>query len=202
MRHPILLVTLCCFCSLPALGKTYFMSSSGLDSNNGTSSETPWLTPNHPLNCGDTITAAASASYAASSFASGEWGTVTCPAGNNVAWLQCVIFDACKIKVTTGTLDGMRVSASYWGVQGWEVDNTSTNAGGGSCFTAVPPTWAANIHHIIFANNVADVCPLGGFGSGNNVTAGVDYIEIIANLPMARVRPTRTAAAISAFMNR
>lgn len=182
MRHPILLVTLCCICSLPALGNTYFLSSSGLDSNNGTSSETPWLTPNHPLNCGDTITAAAGASYVASSFASGEWGTVTCPAGNNVVWLQCVTFDACKIRVTTGTLDGMRVSASYWGVQGWEVDNTSTNAGGGSCFTAVPPTRATNIHHIIFANNVADVCPLGGFGSGNNVTAGVDYIEIVGNL--------------------
>ena len=36
-------------------GATYYLSATGSDSNNGKLSTTPWLTPNHPLNCGDVI---------------------------------------------------------------------------------------------------------------------------------------------------
>ena len=38
---------------------TYFMSPTGSDSNNGTSPAAPWATPNHAVNCGDVIIAAA-----------------------------------------------------------------------------------------------------------------------------------------------
>ncbi len=161
---------------------TYFLSPTGNDSSNGLSSSAAWLSPNHALNCGDVIMASASSAYSASNFANGKWGTVTCASGNAVAWLKCVTFDACKIRVTSGTLDGMRVSASYWGVQGWEVNDTAGGAGGGNCFSAVPPNTATNIHHIIFANDVANVCPLGGLDSGNNGNAGVDYIAVVGNI--------------------
>jgi hypothetical protein len=179
---------------------TYYLSPTGSDSNNGTSSTTPWLTPNHVINCGDVIIASASTSYSARNFASGKWGTVTCPTGNNVAWLKCTSFDACKISVTSGTLDGMRVSASYWGVQGWEVSNAAGGRAGGSCFTAVPATQTVTIHHIIFANDIANVCPLGGFGSGPYGNASVDYFVVVGNIAYgAGTSNTYCGSGISAY---
>jgi len=39
------------------------------------------------------------------------------------------------------------------------------------------------VHHIIFANNVANGCAAGGFASWNyNSTAGVDYLTLIGNI--------------------
>jgi hypothetical protein len=156
---------------------TYYLSPTGNDSNNG-SLASPWLSPNHALNCGDVIVAK-SGNYNAGNFGSGKWGAVNCPGNNNVAWVKCEAFDTCKI-VTAGN-DGMRISSSYWGVQGWEITNTA-----GSCFAATPPTFASSIHHIIFANNIANGCKSNGFSaypyySGKNQSS-VDYIEIIGNL--------------------
>lgn len=164
----------------PAWATTYFLATAadgGNDSNKGTSAGTPWLTPNHAVNCGDVIIAAASTTYAAINFASGHWGTVTCAAGNNLAWLKCVTFDGCKISGMGSLVNGMTVSASYWGVQGWEVDGTSSS---GRCFIAQPPS-TSNIHFIIFANNIASGCGLSGFEVGNNNDAGVDYFAIVGN---------------------
>src|SRR5713101_5055172 len=109
----------------PAWATTYFLapaSAGGNDSNSGLSASAPWLTPNHSVNCGDVIVAAASTAYSYTSFGY-NWGSVTCPAGNNVAWLKCVTFDACKITVSAGgdSNHGMSINNSYWGVQGWEV---------------------------------------------------------------------------------
>ncbi len=162
--------------------KTYYLSATGKDSNSGTSPSSPWLSPSHALTCGDVIIAAPSNNYAASSFAGGKWGKVTCAGRNNVAWLKCASFDACKIRITSGTLDGMRVSASFWGVQGWEVNDTAGGAGGGTCFNAVPATQDAVIHHIVFANNIANGCPLNGFAMTPNGNTGVDYWAAIGNI--------------------
>jgi hypothetical protein len=157
-------------------GGTYFMSPSGSDSNNGTSAGTPWLSPNHAVNCGDTITAAAG-TYSSANFQSGKWGTVTCPAANNVAWLQCATFDACKISTTTQ--DGMWISKSFWGVQGFEV-TTSTYIYG-ACFHIGATSGVA--HHIIMANNVANGCMGGGFTAYNaSTSASVDYIVYVGNV--------------------
>jgi hypothetical protein len=158
---------------------TYYLapaSSGGNDSNNGTSPSTPWLSPNHSVNCGDVITAAASTAYSNTNFSAGNWGTVTCPAGNNVAWLICATFDGCKINASG--VDGMRVTASYWGVQGWEVTASGTFA---SCFSAAPPG-PSTLHHIIFVNNIANGCSAGGFGTYNIGNASVDYIAILGNI--------------------
>src|ERR1700676_3380622 len=106
----------------PAWAITYYLapaSGGGNDSNSGTTASTPWLSPNHAVNCGDVILAAPSTSYSWTNFYTGSWGTVTCPTGNNVAWLQCVAFDACKIPTSAAT--GMWIDKSYWGVEGWEV---------------------------------------------------------------------------------
>jgi hypothetical protein len=158
-------------------GKTYYLSPGGSDSNNGLSTGSPWLSPNHSLNCGDTIIAA-SGTYSASNFNVGKWGTVNCPAGNNVAWLQCATFDTCKI--SSNSQDGMWVDSSYWGVQGWEITTNSNIYA--ACFHA-GPSGNSTIHHVIFANNVANGCMGGGFNAYNrSSSASVDYIVYIGNV--------------------
>lgn len=163
-------------------GATYYLSASGSDSNSGLSASTPWLSPNHSVNCGDVILAA-SGSYSSANFTSGKWGNVSCPAGNNVAWLQCETFDGCKITATTSGQAAISIDKSYWGVQGWEATAGSSMTYSG-CFTAMPASGAtATIHHIIFANNIANGCQAQGFGSSNrNTTASVDYLTIIGNI--------------------
>ena len=173
---------------MPLAGTTYYLapaSVGGNDSNSGLSPSAPWLTPNHNgLVCNvDTIQAAASTAYSQWSFTSGEWGAVSCPGGNGVVWLKCITFDACKITIpsSTGTA-GMGVSASYWGVQGWEASTIASDTYG-TCFIALPnPASPVEIHHIIFANNIANGCAQGGFNSVNNGSVGVDYLAIIGNI--------------------
>src|SRR5580704_2654003 len=164
--------------ALPASATSYFLATAaggGSDSNSGLSVGAPWLSPNHAVNCGDTITAAASTSYVASNFYS--WGTVTCAAGNNVAWLKCATFDACKITVTNA--NGIAINNNYWGVQGWEVHASGTTS---ACFQMRPPNTSTSIHHMIFANDVANGCGSTGFVAFNNGAAGIDYIAIVGNI--------------------
>ncbi len=163
----------------PAWATTYYLATAtagGNDSNNGTSASTPWLTPNHAILCGDIILAAPGV-YSAADFSYGHWGTVTCPAGNNVAWLKCATFDACKF-TANGVYVAMAVTQSYWGVQGWEV---TANADTDACFTAYPPSSTVQIHHIVFANDVANGCYNSGFTIGNNGAVGVDYLVVVGN---------------------
>ena len=49
------------------------IAQAGNDFNSGQSPSAPWLSPNHPLNCGDVIMAAASTSYSSASFYTGKW---------------------------------------------------------------------------------------------------------------------------------
>ncbi|HTZ59272.1 MAG TPA: chitobiase/beta-hexosaminidase C-terminal domain-containing protein [Acidobacteriaceae bacterium] len=165
-------------------GNTYYLAPAGgggSDSNSGLSATAPWLTPNHPLNCGDVIVAAASTSYSSANFRSGNWGKVSCPSANAVAWLKCAQFDACKITVAGGQ-PGIYVDQNFWGVQGWEV--SANNSSASFCFGAAPNYQTpVTIHHIIFANNVANGCQQGGFTTFNSgKTASEDYIAIIGNI--------------------
>ena len=179
----LVLLAMCCLqialFSGTARATTYYLSPFGSDSNTGLSSSQPWLTPKHSVNCGDVVLAAASSSYYSENFNSGKWGTVTCAGKNNVAWLQCQTFDACKIHSTNY---GINVDQSYWGVQGWEV--TVASGAPGFCFGAAPSSQHPTaVHHIIFADNVANSCQAGGILSWNyNSTVGVDYIAIIGNV--------------------
>jgi hypothetical protein len=165
----------------PAWATTYYLapaSGGGNDSNNGTSASTPWLTPNHPVNCGDVIIAAASTAYVSGNFNQTSWGAVTCPAGNNVAWLQCATFDACKITATSNS--GMWVASSYWGVQGWEVSTSGTPEG--PCFFASANSNSGpSVSHIIFANDIANGCMDGGFATAAQGAYGPDYLVIVGD---------------------
>ena len=165
---------------LPPPGATYYLapaSAGGNDSNNGLSPTTPWLTPNHSVNCGDVLTAEAG-TYSSGNFQSWEWGIVTCAAGNNVAWVKCATFDGCKINSPSGQ-PGIQIGKSYWGVQGFEV-TTSGGNNYAACFTAYS---TMPIHHIIFADNIANGCEASGIGLSNTtVSASFDYVAIIGNI--------------------
>jgi|SRR5579859_7403127 len=178
--------------------KVYYLSPAGNDSNSGQSASLPWLSPNHLLNCGDRIVAASSTEYSAANFGTGKWGTVTCPSADNVAWLQCATFDSCKIRATT--TPGMWVDQSFWGVQGWEVTTSATDTYG-SCFTAQPNYDApAEIHHIIFANDIANGCAQGGFNITNHGAVGVDYVAILGSIAYnAAQGSTNCASGISIY---
>jgi hypothetical protein len=163
-----------------SMGPTYYLAPAadgGNDSNSGLSEATPWLSPHHALNCGDVIVAAPSASYSPANFTYNSWGTVTCAAGNNVAWLTCATFDGCRINSTGGIV----IDQSYWGVQGWEVHATGTLAA--ACFAAAPNyATPAQIHHIVFANDIANGCQDGGFTSYSQNTVSVDYLAVVGSI--------------------
>ncbi len=166
-------------CSVSAHATTYYLSPAGQDSNNGLSAIYAWASPNHSLNCGDVILAAPG-DYSNANFYTGKWGHVNCPAGNSVAWLKCATFDTCKIYASNN--QGMWVDESYWGVQGWEI---STNAydSYGACFLAAPRwTNKVTVHHIIFANDIANGCSQSGFETINFGTASVDYFAVLGSI--------------------
>lgn len=195
MKTLFLLVIFSALC-LPASATHYFLanastSPAGNDGNAGTSAGVPWLSPNHALNCGDDITAVASTAYSASNFATAKWGTVTCAAGNDFAWLKCATFDACKISASSAS--GMLLSKSYWGVWGWEVTATGTSA---PCFAAI--AFSVSFHHVAFVNNVANGCVSSGFTtSSGSSTLGIDYQYMIGNI--AWNATTTTALCDSGF---
>jgi hypothetical protein len=189
----------------PTWATTYYLATAaggGSDSNNGTSAGTPWLTPKHAVNCGDVILAAPSTAYVATNFHGSSWGKVTCPAGNNVAWLKCATFDACKISVTDGSTYGMAVSMPYWGVQGWEITITRDSLDGAGCITVSPSFMNGDleVHHVIIANNVINVCSGGGgiiTGHGGSVTTGWDYVAFIGNIVYNAANGSSTSGCFS-----
>lgn len=161
---------------VPPAGTTYYLAPAtvgGNDSNNGLSPGAPWLTPNHSVSCGDVIIAAAGSYSPLHPF-----GVVTCAAGNNVARLTCATFDGCKINVTASNAAGVVINQSYWQVDGWEVDGTTSTA---QCFVVVP-TNGANIHHIIIANDIANGCGEGGISLEANGSYSTDYFVVLGSI--------------------
>ena len=178
--------------SSAASATTYYLSPFGSDAYPGTSASQPWLSPNHSLLCGDQIIAAASTAYAYAQFTDNHFGFVSCGANNNVAWLRCAQFDACKINVGNAAVQtsGMEVNNPYWGVQGWEITNLTTAGDAtGACFTTT-----SQAHHTIFINNVANQC--GGAG----LSCLADYCAIIGNISyLAAQFNTSCNSAIGAY---
>ena len=180
------------FCCLSAHATTYYLSPSGNDANNGLSAYYAWASPEHSVNCGDLILASPG-NYNNANFYTGKWGAVNCPAGNNVAWLKCATFDTCKIYAAVN--QGMWVDQDYWGVQGWEI-STNANDTYGTCFLAAP-NWnhKVTVHHIIFANDVANGCSQAGFATENFGTAAVDYFTVLGSVAYNASQGSGTCAS-------
>lgn len=177
-------------------GTTYYMapaSAGGSDSNNGLSASSPWLTPLHSVNCGDVLLAAPG-TYSAASFIYGQWGTVSCPAGNNVAWVKCATPFGCSVSST------IYITASYWGLQGFRLSSSS-----GSCLN-VAPNFNGNrveVHHIVVANNIVGPCGFDGVSSVSgyqtNPTIGADYLAYLGNIAYDTGGNSSTCAAALSF---
>jgi len=151
---------------------TYYLAPASLggnDSNSGTTAGAPWLTPNHSVNCGDVIVAAASNAYIGGTLNANSWGTVNCGGNHGVAWVQCVTFDACKSST------GIHPDQSHWGISGFEDSQV-----GGGCFAASPRT--TTIIDIIFANDIANGCGGSGLTTYDVGNQGVDYVAIIGSI--------------------
>jgi hypothetical protein len=117
---------------------------------------------------------------------------VRCTAANNVAWLKCASFDACKI--TSQTSNGMQITSSYWGVQGWEVSIDAASSNQFSCFAIVPNN-GSPIHHIVLADNIANGCNGDGFTAANTNVTSFDYIAFVGNIAYNGARGSRSCAS-------
>jgi hypothetical protein len=138
----------------------YYITTSGNDNtNDGKTIATAWKTPNHTLNCCDTILVEPG-TYPGSSFyltfgpegcgcQSGTFRTLKCDATN---------LHACIINGDLSPGYGaMTIGSPYWIIQGFE----GTAPSFGSCigsgyFPDVGAQW--NGHHIVFINNYVHDC--------------------------------------------
>lgn len=184
MKKLLLALAISLMLAPSAWATSYFMDPNGWDGNDGLSPSTAWQSPGNgrALNCGDTITAAPG-TYSEWWFQPGKWGPVNCPSGNNVVWVICNTFDTCKISATT--VSAVWIDHSYWGIQGFEATGSAAYS---ACFVASPSdSNPVNIHHIIFANNVANGCMGTGIGLTrhvlpDNTLVSVDYLSVIGNI--------------------
>jgi hypothetical protein len=170
---------------------TYYISPNGKDSNSGTSPTAPWLSPNHPVACGDVIIAAAG-TYDSGNFANGgNFGTVSnCPStsggidskgGIYFANLICAgpDIESCNIVGNGYTSTTVWLDKSNWAVTGFKSSNP--NNVWGSCFSATP-SGTYSIHHVAFINDWDENCPGDGTGGGGNPgdsSSSTDYLAIV-----------------------
>jgi hypothetical protein len=158
-------------------GHTYYISPTGSDANAGSSAGSAWLSPNHSVHCGDFLLMSPGA-YSSNNLGSGtNFGAVTCPGQDNVAWLKCSTFAGCTVN---GGFNSVALTANYWGVQGLVVQNASN-----SCIKSGPFNGTgATVAHLAVANNVITGCAGSGiqFGAWAGVGNGNDYWAIMGNL--------------------
>jgi hypothetical protein len=167
-------------------GVTYYISSSGNDSNSG-SSGSPWLTPNHAVNCGDTIIVKAG-TYSGSNFGATHWGAVSnCPSSGG-AYMALVKGEGpyvTSVQVNSTNTDAVRIDKSNWAVSTMSATATvSPVSSQGSCFSTTPSS-AATIHHIAFINVVANGCGSNGIASYFYYLStgyGVDQFAAVGNI--------------------
>ena len=184
---------------------TYFMSTTGSDSNNGLSASSPWASPNHNLVCGDVIVAAPGA-YPQGGFQ--NWGAVTsCPStsggidGSGGIYFATVLcagnVGACSIDYTGQGGAAFEMSSSNWAVEGWKVTSAA-----GRAFEAIACDSGSDIvHHIAFVNDIAtgtqdgfdtNDCAINHSVPGN----GVDYFAVVGSIAQNAANDPICLAAI------
>lgn len=183
---------------------TYFLTTSangGSDSNNGlqptqgSGVNGPWASPNHIIQCGDVVVVQNVSGYPAFN----SWGQPTsCPStsggidgtgGIYFASLVCAGGPG-SCNITGSFARAISVNASNWAVfgffgsEGYSCTANCNTAGptGQTGLGFVADTSSANLHHILFANNISSFngCGFTTFsGGGSN---GVDYFSWLGNI--------------------
>lgn len=158
-------------CAIPCWATQYYISPTGNDGSAGTSTGTAWLTPNHAVNCGDNLQAAAGTYTNTTSFNYGSFGAVT---GTHpcVAIIQCITAFACT--VNGGGQPLVWFTASHWGIMGFVFTQTSTSNNYG-CVQTTPPS--GTLTDFLVANNVFNGC----YGSSVSLGGATDYVAVVGN---------------------
>jgi hypothetical protein len=189
---------------------TYYMSATGSDSNSGTSSSSPWATPNHSqLVCGDVIIAAPGA-YPNLGISTNPG---TCPStsggidgtgGIYFVTVLCSTSFACTISDSGGAIGGIDVSANNWAFEGWYLSGTGASGTGGRSFQADACASGTTIlHHIAFVNDISANAEMGyGINDcalNHNVPGnGTDYWAVVGSIAMNSAADPICLAAIDA----
>ena len=144
----------------------YYVAASGNDSNPGTRTS-PWRSPKHDVNCGDTLHLAPGSGNDFHNFDVGKWGHVSnCPSstGRNTAKLIC---DGTHLQDCSflHVFQSFRVDQPHWAVQGIYCSNDQVKWSG--CFGNTAP-------YVIFINDY-----LNNSGSGTGMS---DYGAMIGVL--------------------
>lgn len=165
-------------------GVDYYISPTGSDSNNGLTAGAPWASPNHTVNCGDRIHAAAGA-YNVFNFTLGSWGVVqNCPSASGVyaAQIQCAGPHVDSCSWSSSATNAMYIDQSNWSILGGIF--SSSLAAGGACIVATPSS-AHTIHHIALINVIASGCYGNGLdatGYSSNYHFGVDEFAVVGSI--------------------
>jgi len=177
----------------------YFLSPAGSDSNSGTSSSEPWATPDHPVDCGDVIIAAAG-SY--TNQFNKSWGAVSnCPStsggidgkgGIYFATLLCAgpDLEACQVNPGANHFGFDIEQQSNWAVEGFKTttdgaddSNQVTPAYDGACGGNKGPCNGV-YHHFAFINDIAynSADGFGPSGYDQQGKYGVDYLAMVGDI--------------------
>jgi fibronectin type 3 domain-containing protein len=177
----------------------YYLSPTGSDSNSGTSASEPWATPDHPVECGDVIIAAAG-NY--TNQFNQNWGSVAhCPSasagidgkgGIYFATLLCAgpDLEACQVNSGANHFGFDIEQESNWAVEGFKAttdgaddSNQVTPAFDGACGGNKGPCNGV-YHHFAFINDIAynSADGFGPSGYDQQGIYGVDYLAVVGDI--------------------
>ena len=177
----------------------YYLSPTGSDSNSGTSASEPWATPNHPVDCGDVIIAAAG-NY--TNQFNQSWGSVShCPSASGgidgkggiyFATLLCAgpDLEACQVNSGANHFGFDIEQESNWAVEGFKAttdgaddSNQVTPAFDAACGGNKGPCNGV-YHHFAFINDIAynSADGFGPSGYDQQGIYGVDYLAIVGDI--------------------
>jgi hypothetical protein len=211
--------------SLPTGSVMHFMSPTGSDSNDGLAATTggghgPWASPNHAMNCGEVIIAAAGIYDGAMN----NFGTVSnCPSssggidgsgGIQAAVLLCGGSDltSCVIDCATSVCHGdphvspqtgFNINQSFWSVQGWLIKGNAIN-NFAAYQVAACQSGTSITHHVSIINTVVynggqaftpQDCGLNTNVPGN----GADYVAIVGMVAQNMAQNTSFGICIAAI---
>ena len=179
---------------------TYYMSPTGSDSNSGRSPATAWATPNHAVNCGDVIIAAAG-DYSRTGF--GSWGQVSnCPstsgglaASPGGIYFAVLLCGGADLEACHSNGVPWEMQASNWAVEGFKV----SNPGNDYPYRAFD-VWACQriLHHFAFINDVAFNTASGYHTNDCGDTStniGVDYFAVVGSIAQNAAQNTANPEA-------
>lgn len=177
---------------------THFMacpgcSPAGNDGNSGVDAAHPWATPNHAVNCGDVIIAAAGDySTVNSSGGFNSWGTVSnCPSttggidGTGGIYFAVLLCGGASVGDCSSTLTNnanvFDIPKSNWAIEGWLASSPNNNSTISSTYFFDACSAASTLHHVAFINDIASIAGSAYEAGPCNNTKSFDYWAVVGS---------------------